>query len=228
MLRAVVLAASLASAAAFAPSSILPRSSSHAAKAVGPRMQASESVPFLSKPKRLDSSLPGYVGFDPLGLSDYVDVKWLQEGEIKNGRVAMLGVVGLIVPEVFTFPFFKKGVAVYDNFFQIPPESLGQIALAIGLIEVFSHKGKITPVDMFEDGRKPGEFGFDPLGFGKNPDAFKRYELAEIKNGRLAMIAIGGMTHHYFLTGKGPIEFLTQIPNFKSCTSAAIDTGLCV
>ena len=71
-------------------------------------MQASESVPFLSKPKRLDSSLPGYVGFDPLGLSDYVDVKWLQEGEIKNGRVAMLGVVGLIVPEVFTFPFFKK------------------------------------------------------------------------------------------------------------------------
>ena len=90
-----------------------------AAKAVGPRMQASESVPFLSKPKRLDSSLPGYVGFDPLGLSDYVDVKWLQEGEIKNGRVAMLGVVGLIVPEVFTFPFFKKGVAVYDNFFQV-------------------------------------------------------------------------------------------------------------
>ena len=32
----------------------------------------------------------------------------------------MLGVVGLIVPEVFTFPFFKKGVAVYDNFFQVP------------------------------------------------------------------------------------------------------------
>jgi hypothetical protein len=26
------------------------------------------------------------------------------------------------------------------------------------------------------------------------------------------------MPHHYFLTGKSPIEFLTQIPNFKSCT----------
>ena len=38
---------------------------------------------------------------------------------------------------------------------------------------MFSHKGKITPVDMFEDGRKPGEFGFDPLGFGKNPADFK-------------------------------------------------------
>jgi hypothetical protein len=38
---------------------------------------------------------------------------------------------------------------------------------------VLAHKGKITPVDMFEDGRKPGEFGFDPLGFGKNPADFK-------------------------------------------------------
>ena len=49
-----------------------------AAKAVGPRMQVSESVPFLSKPKNLDSSMPGYAGFDPFGLSEYFDVKWLQ------------------------------------------------------------------------------------------------------------------------------------------------------
>ena len=49
-----------------------------AAKAVGPRMQASEAVPFLSKPPRLDSSIPGYAGFDPLRLSDYFDVNWLR------------------------------------------------------------------------------------------------------------------------------------------------------
>ena len=36
-------------------------------------------------------------------------------------------------------------------------------------------------------------------------------QVREIKNGRLAMIAIGGITHHYFLTGKGPIEFITQV-----------------
>ena len=57
-----------------------------AAKAVGPRMQASESVPFLSKPKNLDSSLPGYVGFDPLGFSDYFDVKWLQANDCPLSR----------------------------------------------------------------------------------------------------------------------------------------------
>jgi hypothetical protein len=29
-------------------------------------------------------------------------------------------------------------------------------------------------------------------------------------SGRLAMIAIGGIVHHYFITGKGPIELLTK------------------
>jgi len=48
-----------------------------------------------------------------------------------------------------------------------------------------------------------------------------------VDNGRLAMIAISGMTHHYFLTGKGPVQFITQIPNFRSCAAAAVDTGLC-
>jgi hypothetical protein len=34
-------------------------------------------------------------------------------------------------------------------------------------------------------------------------------QLAEIKNGRLAMLAISGIVHHYFITGKGPIQFVT-------------------
>merc|ERR1740138_152319 len=72
-----------------------------------------------------------------------------------------------------------------------------------------------------------GDLGFDPLGLKADPDTFARRQVTEIKNGRLAMIAIGGMTHHYFLTGKGPIQFITQIPNFKSCAATAIDTGLC-
>lgn len=39
-------------------------------------------------------------------------------------------------------------------------------------------------------GRAPGDFMFDPLGLGKG-NGRARMELAEIKNGRLAMIAIG-------------------------------------
>ena len=36
-----------------------------------------------------------------------------------------------------------------------------------------------------------------------------RLQLAEMKNGRLAMLAIGGIVHHYFITGKGPVQLLT-------------------
>ena len=34
-------------------------------------------------------------------------------------------------------------------------------------------------------------------------------QLAEIKNGRLAMLAIGGIVHHYLITGKGPVQLIT-------------------
>jgi light-harvesting complex I chlorophyll a/b binding protein 1 len=42
-------------------------------------------------------------------------------------------------------------------------------------------------------GRKAGEFNFDPLGLGKNPNNFKRYAASEVKNGRLAMLAFAGI-----------------------------------
>jgi len=63
--------------------------------------------------------------------------------------------------------------------------------------------------------RAPGDFFFDPLGMGKKD--LGRMQLAELKNGRLAMMATGGMVHHYLLTGKGPMAFLGGIPNYKSC-----------
>ena len=59
----------------------------------------SESVPFLKQPTNLDGSLPGDVGFDPLGFSEVFDVKVLREAELKHGRIAMLAVLGWIVQE---------------------------------------------------------------------------------------------------------------------------------
>eukprot|EP00871_Galdieria_phlegrea_P001014 jgi/Galph1/1913/GphlegSOOS_G621.1 len=137
----------------------------------------SVSVPFLERPKNLDGKAPGDVGFDPLYISDLVDIQWLRESEIKHGRICMLAALGFIVQEFIHLP--------------------GQ--------------GKMTPLDMFSDpNRKPGDFGFDPLGLGKNPEARKRYQLAEIKNGRLAMLAVGGFVHHMLLTHQGVIEQLTH------------------
>jgi light-harvesting complex I chlorophyll a/b binding protein 4 len=211
-LQATILAACIAGASAFsaAPAMIRSRTSSGI---TGMQMQAkSASVPFLTRPAKLDGKMVGDVGFDPLGFTEKYDIKWLQESEIKHGRVAMLAVLGTLVQEIIRLPFeATSNPNPAEAFFQVPAGGLGQIFVTIGLIEHFSHNFKMSGSSMFSTGRKPGVFGFDPLGFGKNPDAFKRYELAEIKNGRLAMLGFSGIIHGAFITGKGPIAALTSL-----------------
>jgi hypothetical protein len=176
-------------------------------------MQASESVPFLENPPKLDGTLAGDIGFDPVGFSNYFDLRWLRESELKHGRVCMLGVLGLIIPEVFVLPQFQAGVTPVDSFFQVPAPGLWQVFFTIGAVEFFSHGFKLTPSDMFVDGRTPGDFGFDPLGFGKNPANIADFQLKEIKHSRLAMIAFGGLLHQQLLYKTGT---LAQLADFKA------------
>ena len=172
----------------------------------------SESVPFLENPPNLDGSLVGDIGFDPVGFSNYFDLRWLRESELKHGRVCMLGVLGLIGPEFVVLPQFKAGVTPVDSFFQIPAPGLWQIFFTIGAIEFFSHGFKLTPGDMFAEGRIAGDFGFDPLGFGKKQEAFDDLALKEIKHVRLAMIAFGGLLHQQLLYKTGTFA---QLANFE-------------
>jgi len=51
----------------------------------------SKAVPFLSAPPCQSSKLAGAeTGFDPLYLSEYIDIKWAREAELKHGRICML------------------------------------------------------------------------------------------------------------------------------------------
>lgn len=59
-----------------------------AAVAVGPKMQASEAIPFLEKPAKLTDDMPGNVGFDPLGFSDNYDLNWLRVSDSNDGRTS--------------------------------------------------------------------------------------------------------------------------------------------
>ena len=63
----------------------------------------------------------GDVGFDPLGISSLIDVKWLREAELKHGRVCMLASTGMIVQDVAKFPGFASafGEFLTDNNFLI-------------------------------------------------------------------------------------------------------------
>jgi len=80
-----------------------------------------------------------------------------------------------------------------------------QIVFFAGAEEWRTNKGQITMETMFADSdRVPGDFGFDPLNKlkGKSEAEINDMKLKEIKNGRLAMLAIGGMIHHNFIFGE--------------------------
>ncbi|CAN0252511.1 unnamed protein product [Laminaria digitata] len=62
----------------------------------------------------------------------------------------------------------------------------------------------MTMDNMHDNGEVPGEFGFDPLRLSTKSAAVReKYQLQEIKNGRLAMSAIGGLVHQSLLLGGG-------------------------
>jgi hypothetical protein len=165
--------------------------------------EMSESVPFLTYPKGLKGYI-GDVGLDPLNFSEYFDMKWLREAELKHSRAAMLATVGFVVQQYVTIPGYTH---VDDSNFG--PATVGvsamlQIVVGMGILEWTSNKGNITMENMFEDpDRVPGDLGWDPLGYGKKYNAVQTesMKLKELNNGRLAMLAIGGMIHHNWVTG---------------------------
>jgi hypothetical protein len=163
----------------------------------------SKSLPFIMEPKNLKGYV-GDVGFDPLGFSDNFDIKWLREAEIKHGRASMLATVGFVLQQWWTLPGYQH---VDDA--NLAPDVVGasamlQIVVWMGVLEFWTNKGNVTMETMFADPkREPGNLGFDPLALakGKSEDQMAEIQLKELKNGRLAMLAIGGMIHHNWVTG---------------------------
>lgn len=65
--------------------------------------------------------------------------------------------------------------------------------------------------------REPGTYFLDPLGLAKDPSKMAKYRVNEIKNGRLAMVAVSGAIHHAAITKMNLVEQLTSghlIPKF--------------
>lgn len=116
----------------------------------------------------------------------------------------MLATLGFVVPEFvripgeqFSFESIPKVIDAHDAL----PDSMIQIFGWISFLEAVSFPAL---ANMNEFDRDPGDFGFDPLKLKpSNPEKYKQYQINELKNGRLAMIAIGGMVAGATITGNG-------------------------
>lgn len=117
----------------------------------------------------------------------------------------MLATVGFVVPEFvripgeqFSFEAIPKVIDAHDAL----PDSMIQIFGWISFLEAVSFPALAGAGAGYD--RAPGDFSFDPLGlFPTDPEKQKEMQLAELKNGRLAMIAIGGMVSGAAISGNG-------------------------
>lgn len=183
---------------------------------IGSLPDMSQSMPFMSRPIALDGSLVGDVGFDPLGFAkNSEDLVKFREAEIKHGRLAMLAAAGWPISELFD----KKIAAMMGLSPLLVGDDRAPSLLNGGL-------GKISPVywaaciagaaaiDLY--GTKvaskkadytPGNLGFDPFGlYPKDKEGQDQMQLSELKNGRLAMLAITAFAFQELVSQIGVIN----------------------
>jgi len=192
-------------------------------KSTSPKMQ-------LKMSKSMEFAEIGGEPWDPMGFGNLKDVfdnsqtftnmfpdkQFLQTAEIKHGRQCMLawtGVwattqggcgLGMHIPGMPDEPDWTKAlgrVAVEQ------PALFGAVVLFIAIAEGESvghtgdnFRGKSTKSDS-------GDLNFDWLNLKKNmsPEKAERYRIAELKNGRLAMIAMASLFAFKSIPGSVPI-----------------------
>lgn len=132
---------------------------------------------------------------------------YLREAELKHARIAMLAWTGWVAVDlgarVYPVPAGLEGVtAATAHDASVAQGGLGQIFGWIGLLEIVSW---LSISAMLQgSGRAPGDFGLG-VGMlkGKSEEQVNAMKLKEIKNGRLAMMAFGGVVTQSVLNGSG-------------------------
>uniref|UniRef100_UPI0031F5DAB1 PCPI-5 n=1 Tax=Symbiodinium sp. TaxID=2950 RepID=UPI0031F5DAB1 len=136
----------------------------------------------------------GRYEFDPLGFSKKTElVPYFREAELKHGRLAMLAWVGMVVPdfvripgEKFSFEAVPLPIDGHDAFSGATGVN-AQILFWVGILEFCCAK-KVFEWNSLE---VAGDYGLTKF-FPSDEEGQKKMRTAELKNGRLAMLAFGG------------------------------------
>lgn len=143
--------------------------------------------------------------FDPAGFSEKNilgrDFDVLRLAELKHGRAAMLGVTGFVVQEFYRWPNSAGLFQAENPLDALSPEN----APTLGIVQILIFSAIVEIRSKAYPGRVVGDIGFDPLRLSADGIP-PNYQLAEIKNGRLAMIAFAAFVVQTALTGKGIVE----------------------
>uniref|UniRef100_A0A0F7GZW6 Chlorophyll a-b binding protein, chloroplastic n=1 Tax=Geranium incanum TaxID=1158081 RepID=A0A0F7GZW6_9ROSI len=187
-------------------------------------------LPGLDPPPYLNGTLAGDFGFDPLGLGeDPESLKWYVQAELVHCRFAMAGVAGILLTDLLrvtgntSLPVWYEAGAMKFNFASTTTLFIVQMIL-MGFVETKRYMDFINPGSQAEDGTffgleaafeglEPGYPGgpiLNPLGIAKDIKNAHEWKLKEIKNGRLAMMAMLGFFVQASVTHAGPIDNLVE------------------
>jgi len=181
------------------------------------------AIPFLGAPayRSFMFNVPGDAGFDPLNIvRDEGDFEYQRRAELTHGRFAMLAAVGWPLSEIYQ-PMLAKswglenklaaggrapsvlngGLSLFED--NALPSALA-ILLAAGFFMANAIEDKQSNKEAF-DPLKLEDFS-PPVLSGMLPEGRKWMAEAELKNGRMAMIAI---------TAYAAAEFYTKVPVVK-------------
>lgn len=182
------------------------------------QIRFSKAVPVLPRPVYLDGSLPGDFGFDPLGfVKSEEDLMMYREAEIKHSRLAMLAAVGWPLSEFLNRKFASimhmTPVVDLDGKAPNPVTEFGKVNASFWFA-AFLLGASVEFYGTFKSFRKlpgyyPGNLGFDPLKlYPEDEDEQKLMQLAEIKHGRTAMMAVLFYAMEEFFTSHGVVPSL--------------------
>jgi len=150
--------------------------------------------------------------FDPLNLAASYPpfVPWFRECELRHGRTAMLAVMGFIATdymrlpgEMYSFEAIPKTIDIHDALLKSGP--MYQLALWIGLFDLVITApavGCMTDGTGDDGERAAGDYGWNTFA-PESKEGLEKKRMAELLNGRLAMIAVGGIATQSIVSGHG-------------------------